>query len=237
MLKKSLTVALCTLACLVGSAKTKTHEQLKYSTTAVKAGVWSTQFTKCKKLAVKRGVPLVVLWVNPGCAHCRELCHSLADTPSFNDWLKKSGNVFVLGIGTNTSTGKKVKAFAKSDKKTTLSTFPFCAVYLNPLGTTSPTIKGVFTGNGLSATGFRRKARSIYKKYAKITLKKTSGGAVEPVMWQKIGKKVKLRAISNRGYRFVGWFDKKGKRVSTKANYQIKVKKSVLYRAKFKKEI
>ena len=236
MFKSSLTVVLCVLACLVGKAATKTHEQLRYSTTAVKAGVWSTQFTKCKKLASKQGVPFVVMWVNPGCAHCRELCHSLADTPSFNEWRKKSGNVFVLGIGTNTSSGKKAKAFAKTDKRTTLSSFPFCAVYLNPLGTTSPTIKGVFTGNGLSATGFRRKVRSVLRNYAKITLKATKGGEVKPVKWQKIGKKVKLRAISGRGYRFVGWFDKKGKRVSTRANYQIKVKKSVIYKAKFKKE-
>ena len=235
MFKSSLTVVLCALACLVGNAKT--YEQLKYSTTAVKAGVWSTQFAKCKKLAVEQGVPLVVMWVNPGCVHCRELCHSLADTPSFNDWRKKSGNVFVLGIGTNTSVGKKVKAFAKSDNKVTLSSYPFCAVYLNPLGTNSPSIKGVFTGNGLSATGFRRKVRSILKKYANITLKSTKGGEVKPVRWQKIGKKVTLRAISGRGYRFVGWFNKNGKRVSTKANYKIKVKKSVVYKATFKKEV
>ena len=118
----------------------------------------------------------------------------------------------------------------------TLSSYPFCAVYLNPLGSTSPSIKGVFTGNGLSATGFRRKVRSVLKNYAKITLKPTKGGEVKPVKWQRIGKKITLRAISGRGYRFVGWFDKKGKRVSSRAKYRIKVKKSVVYKATFKKE-
>ena len=91
-------------------------------------------------------------------------------------------------------------------------------------------------GNGLSATGFRRKVRSVLKNYAKITLKPTKGGEVKPVKWQRIGKKITLRAISGRGYRFVGWFDKKGKRVSSRAKYRIKVKKSVVYKATFKKE-
>ena len=72
---------------------------------------------------------------------------------------------------------------------------------------------------------------------ARIKLKATKGGVVRQIRWQKIGKRVKLTAISNRGYRFLGWYDKKGKRVSTSASkFKLKITKSTTYTAKFKKE-
>lgn len=236
-MRKFLVLAVCAFACLAGDGATKVHERLKYSTKAVKQGVWSTQFAKCKSLAVELGVPLVVLWVNPGCGHCRELCYSIADSELFKEWQKKSGFVYVIGIGATSKTGAKVKAFTKTDRTgAVLHSFPFCAVYLNPKGSVSPAIKRVFSGNGLSASGFKSKAKSVIKGYARITLKATSGGVVKQVMWQKKGKKVTLRAISNRGYRLLGWYDKDGNRVSKKAAYTIKVKENVTYKAKFKKE-
>ena len=240
MFRRALMYVACVAACLAGNGATRTHEGLKYSTTAVKSGVWSTQFTKCKRYAQKHGIPFVVMWVNPGCGHCRALCNELAESSAFAKWQKTSGHVFVLGIGTKSKSGDRAKAFAKTDGKTTLSTFPFCAVYLNPLKINgkkvSPTVKGVFTGSGLTAVTFRKKIKLVRKKYAKITETASKGGKVNQVCWQKIGKTVTLRAVSNRGWRFVGWYDAKGKRVSKKATFKVKVRKSKKYRAKFKKE-
>ena len=241
MLRKTLVLGACSLLCLVGQSATRTHEGIRYSTTAVKAGVWSSQFSKCKKLAAKKGVPLVVLWVNPGCGYCRALCSSISASSSFAKWQKSCGYVFVLGIGTKSSSGKRAKEFTKSDGKTTLSSFPFCAVYLDPLGKVSPVLKSVFAGrsagSGMTASVFRKKILSARKKYARIKLRATKGGVVRQIRWQKIGKRVKLTAISNRGYRFLGWYDKKGKRVSTSASkFKLKITKSTTYTAKFKKE-
>ena len=239
MFRRALMSAACVAICLAGNGATRKYEGLKYSTTAVKGGVWSTQFAKCKQYAQKHGIPFVVMWVNPGCGHCRALCNALVDS-SFAEWQKACGYVFVLGIGTKTKVGAKVKEYAKTDGKTKLNTFPFCAVYLNPLKINgkrvSPTIKRVFTGSGLTADAFRKKIKSVRKKYAKINVRASKGGVVNQVCWQKLGKTVTLRAVSNRGWRLVGWYDAKGKRVSKKATFKVKVRKSTTYRAKFKKE-
>ena len=239
MFHRALISAACVAACLAGNGATRTHEGLKYSTTAVKGGVWSSQFTKCKRYAEKQGIPFVVLWVNPGCGHCRALCNELAAS-SFAEWQKTCRYVFVLGIGTKSKSGDRAKAFAKTDGKTKLSTFPFCAVYLNPLKINgkrvSPTIKQVFTGSGLTADTFRKKIKSVRKKYVKINVKASKGGKVNQVCWQKIGKTVTLKAAANRGWCFVGWYDANGKRVSKKTAFKVKVRKPTTYRAKFKRE-
>ena len=244
MFRKALIFTVCAGLCLVGSGATKTHEGLSYSTTAVKTGVWSTQFSKCKKYAKKLGVPLVVLWVNPGCGHCKTLCNDIAASSDFEKWRKACGYVFVLGIGTKTELGAQTKAFAKSDGSSILHAYPFCAVYLNPLGSVSPAVKKVFTGNGLTAKSFRSKAKSVIKKYAKIKLTacdengKASDkyGKVVQVRWQKIGKKVTLTAKPKRGCSLIGWYDANGECVSKKTDYRIKVKKSTKYTARFRED-
>ena len=240
MFRRALMSAACVAICLAGNGATRKYEGLKYSTTAVKGGVWSTQFAKCKQYAQKHGIPFVVMWVNPGCGHCRALCNSLASSSKFAKWQKACGYVFVLGIGTKTKSGARAKAYAKADGKTTLSSFPFCAVHLKPLKINgkrvSPTMKRVFTGNGLTANTFRKKIKSARKKYARINVKASKGGVVNKVCWQKLGKTVTLRAVSDRGWCLVGWYDATGKRVSKKAAFKVKVRKSKKYRAKFKKE-
>ncbi|MBR2838268.1 MAG: InlB B-repeat-containing protein [Kiritimatiellae bacterium] len=229
--------AACAAFCLAGDAATRRHDGLEYSTSAVRTGVWSAQFTKCRKYAEKRGLPLVVMWVNPGCGHCRALCNSMASSSSFTKWRKSCGYVFALGIGRKSDSGKAAHDFAKSGKFGTprLNTFPFCAVYLNPRGGESPSIKKVFTGSGLTASDFRSKVKTSLKDYAKIWLKAGKGGTVVQVRWQKKGKKVTIKARPRRGYRFLGWYDSTGKRFSKKASCKVKVKKNVTYTAKFKK--
>ena len=228
---KALLVCVAVAAmCLSGLAQTKEHEMLKYSTTAVKTGVWSTQFDKCKKLAVQLGVPLVVLWVNPGCAHCRELCNSMAMSDSFTNWRKKCGFVFVLGIGTSSKTGEKVKSFTKHDKNTTLSDYPFCAVYLNPRGSASPTVKKVFSGNGITALAFKKQVLLAIKNYKKVTIKAGSGVMGGQVSWMKGGKTI--------GNTLTMW-QKVGKTFTLKTVFKSKInfgKNNATYKVLLKKE-
>ena len=244
MLRRTLISIVCAAFGLVGFGATRTHDGLSYSTTAVKTGVWSAQFSKCKKYAEDHGVPLVVLWVNPGCSHCEDLCLDIADSSQFTKWRKSCGHVFVLGIGDQTRSGEKAYYFAKEDEYSTLHNYPFCAVYMNPLGPASPILKKVFSGNGRTADSFRSKVKAILKKYVRIGLTacdkngkaSVKYGKVVRVGWQKIGKRVTLAAKPKRGCRLIGWYDAKGKLVSKKVNYKVTVKKATKYAARFGKE-
>ena len=54
--------------------------------------------------------------------------------------------------------------------------------------------------------------------------------------FQKIGKKVWLKAKAKKGYKFAGWYDKSGKRISKQyAEKKVKVTAAETYTAKFEK--
>ena len=228
---KSLITAVFAVAGLtVGAAS---HSGLAYSKSAsVKTGKWTSQFAKAQAHAKKYGFPLVVVWVNPGCGNCNSFCSSVGSSASFASWKKSSKCMFVLGIGTSKSDAANAKAFARDPS----GYFPYCAVYLDPVGTASPVrSKKTFTGKNMSASTFKSKILSILKDYVLITQKAGTGGTVNHVYWQKKGKKVTLKAAPKSKYKFVGWY-KSGKKVSTKASYTITVKSKATYTAKFKKK-
>ena len=227
---KSLITAVLVAAGLTGAAGS--HSGLAYSKTEVRSGVWTSQFAKAKTHAKKYGLPLVVVWVNPGCGTCNRFCSAVGSSSSFKSWMKTSKCDFVLGIGTSKTDAAKAKAFARDSS----GLFPYCAVYLDPIGTASPVrSKKTFSGKGMSASTFKSKIQSILKDYVLITQKATTGGRVNHVYWQKKGKKVTLKATPKSKYKFVGWY-KDGKKVSTKASYAITVKSKATYTAKFKKK-
>lgn len=228
--KSLITAALVATGLVTGAA---THSGLPYSkSSSVRSGLWTSRFAKAKTHSKKHGLPLVVVWVNPGCVNCNRFCSSVGNSVSFANWRKTSKCDFVLGIGTSTSDAANAKAFAR-DKS---GYFPYCAVYLDPVGTASPVrAKKTFTGKGISASKFKSKIQSILKDYVLITQKATAGGSVNHVYWQKKGKKDALKAKPKSKYKFVGWY-KSGKKVSTKASYTITVKSEATYTAKFKKK-
>ena len=226
--------ALVTVALALGwlSVNAASHSGLSYSKTAVGSGTWTSQFSKAQAHAKKHGLPLVVVWANPGCGNCNRFCSSVGSSSSFASWRKSSKCMFVLGVGTSSSTGAKVKSYARDPS----GYFPYCAVYLNPVGSASPVLsKKTFTGKGMSASTFKSKILKILKDYVLIRQTATTGGSVNHVYWQKKGKKVTLKATPETGYAFVGWY-KDDKRVSTKASYKITVKSAATYTAKFKKK-
>ena len=231
MMVKSLVTA--AVAAVVMTVDAASHSGLAYSKSAsVKTGKWTSQFTRAKEHATKYGFPLVVVWVNPGCGNCNSFCSSVGGSSSFASWKKSSKCMFVLGIGTSKTDAADAKAFAKDPS----GYFPYCAVYLDPVGTASPILsKKTFTGMGMDASTFKSKILNILKNYVRITEKSTTGGSTNHVYWQKKGTKVTLKATPKSKYKFVGWY-KSGKKVSTKASYTITVKSKVTYTAKFKKK-
>lgn len=227
---KSLITAALVAAGLTGAAAS--HSGLAYSKTEVRSGIWTSQFAKAKAHAKKYGLPLVVVWVNPGCGNCDRFCSSVGNSLSFASWLKTSKCDFVLGIGTSKQDAANAKAYARDPS----GYFPYCAVYLDPIGTASPVrSKKTFSGKGMSASKFKSKIQSLLTNYVLITQKATTGGSVNHVYWQKKGKKVTLKATPKSKYKFVGWYTG-GKKVSTKTSYAITVKSAATYTAKFKKK-
>ena len=232
-------LAACAAFCTASEAAV--HEGLEYSTTAVEPGVWSTQFSKCKRYAEKNGIPLVVFWVNNGCSHCKKVCNSIAESSSFRAWQKKCGYMFVIGIGREA--GKKAYNFSKysgtdeDDSKTILRRFPFCAVYCKPAGdTTSPMMKTVFTADGFTADGLKKNVKSALKNYVLVRAKAGTGGKAATTSYQRIGKRVTLVATPKSGYRFDGWYRTGTKdKVSSKTTKSVKVKGKASYTAKFKR--
>ena len=230
MMKYLVTAAVAAVVMTVDAAS---HSGLSYSTSAtIKSGTWTSRFAKAQLYAKKHGLPLVVVWANNGCSHCDSFCSSVGRSSSFASWQKTSKCVFVLGVGTSKTDSANAKAFARDPS----GTFPYCAVYLDPVGSVSPVVpKKTFTGNGMTASAFKSKILTILKNYVLITQKATSGGSVNHVYWQKKGKKVTLKATPKSKYKFVGWY-KSGKKVSTKASCTITVKSKATYTAKFKKK-
>ena len=228
--KSLVTAVVVTAALTVGAAS---HSGLSYSTsTSVKSGTWTSRFAKAQSHAKKYGLPLVVVWVNPGCGNCDRFCSSVGKSSSFESWRKTSKCVFALGVGMSKSDAANAKAFARDPS----GYFPYCAVYLDPVGSVSPTVpKKTFTGKTMSAAKFKSKILSVLKNYVYIGVKATTGGKVNHVYWQKKGKKVTLKATAKSKYKFVGWY-KDDKRVSKKASYTITVKTKTTYTAKFKKK-
>lgn len=51
----------------------------------VKVGIWNGDLIECKKLADKRGIPMIAVWSNEGCAHC-EIFEKAAMSDYFRNW-------------------------------------------------------------------------------------------------------------------------------------------------------
>ena len=208
-----------------------THDGLKYYSTKVKDGIWSGEFKKSKALAVEEGNVFVVMWVNPGCGHCKQLCQSIAASSDFLKWQQTQKYVFNLAVN-----GLRDADAAKKFATPSIKNYPYCAVYLNPKGTESPVIQENFSGNGLTAAALKKKIKSVIKNYVRIKTKATEGGTVNTLSFQKIGKKVWLKAKAKKGYKFAGWYDKSGKRISKQyAEKKVKVTAAETYTAKFEK--
>ena len=59
----------------------------------VKQGEWNGNLDACKALADKEGIPMIAIWSNEGCGHCKVLERALM-SDTFNTWMKTSGMIF-----------------------------------------------------------------------------------------------------------------------------------------------
>lgn len=59
----------------------------------VQPGVWQSNLEHCRKYAETHNVPLVAVWSNQGCGHCKAM-HLILGSESFTNWMAKTGIVF-----------------------------------------------------------------------------------------------------------------------------------------------
>lgn len=93
---------------------------------AVERGVWSSDFPSAKAFAEANGIPMLVLWANPGCGNCEKL-EAACGTPAFRTWQSERQLVMVFGYGASTPSDRACKAFVRNPS----GEFPYVGVYWN----------------------------------------------------------------------------------------------------------
>ena len=181
---------------------------------AVVQGEFTSQYAKAKAYAEENRIPLVAVWVNPGCGWCEALEAALA-SKTVGEWMKKRGYVFVIGIGGMTSEADEVFDF------TVKYEFPGCRVrWKRPDGTfldsksfpgrlgEMPVTTGTTTARQFmdSVDKYAEGYAGPVKKYADVTFD-PAGGTSVAAKRVKIGASVgTLPRTEREGHVFKGWY-------------------------------
>ena len=118
------------------------------SSEAIVPGEWNTNFSNAKTFAVQNGMPLLVLWSNPGCGYCNKM-KTACNTDTFVAWRKAKQIVLVISEG-----DVSVRDWARGSN----TQFPFMRLYW-PSGN----VDVAFTGRSttIPATGSSLEAQLI----------------------------------------------------------------------------
>ena len=163
----------------MSAARADSFNGLSYSTSeTVRPGEWTARYAKAVSIASSKHVPLVAVWVNPGCYYCEQLEAALASSAVVN-WMKDRGYAFVIGIGGRTSEADAVYNFAGT------GAFPCCRVKWPKAGGKSVD-SGAFTGRsgsmpskgGSLAQQFMDSVDAVAGAYAGVS--KSSGASADP---------------------------------------------------------
>ena len=73
------------LACAAGVSGTVAAASISDVQTSVTPGEWTSSFSVAKKYAEDNGVPMFILWSNPGCAHCNAV-KTACNAADFVSW-------------------------------------------------------------------------------------------------------------------------------------------------------
>jgi len=135
-------------ALVMSAAGAASFNGVTYSeSTTVPIGKWTCQFSKAKTYAYNHNIPLLVVWVNPGCGFCESFERNVMANSSVLSWMKSRGYVCVIAIN-----GKTPGADLASDFIGAISQFPQCTVYWKPKSKTA--IKYSFTGRRMTAAEY-----------------------------------------------------------------------------------
>ena len=173
------------LACAVGLAGGVSAASIAEVTTDVVPGEWTSSFAAAKSYAENNGVPLFILWSNPGCAHCNSV-KAACNQADFVNWRKTRKYIMVISEGDG-----KAKSFIKSLNGNLTGKFPYMGVYW-PAGGVSYKFNG-YPYNAIWRTGSTTQAKIMNCVDSKLAAWISSGGqsgegqSVTPPPAPKIG--------------------------------------------------
>lgn len=101
----------------------------------LKTGQWYSNFSTAKKYAINNNLPFFAVWSNGDlCGHCTTFETCILDS-TFKTWMKDSGVVFWIGLGTDKTTEDKMNGTGYNwtwGSKKALKLFPFVRLYWKP---------------------------------------------------------------------------------------------------------
>lgn len=237
-----LVAAAAVLATTLGLSAAE-HQGVSYSTSgAIERGKWTGQYAKAASYATANHVPLVVVWVNPGCFYCNSLLAGMAGNKAFSSWMANRGYVFVLAVNGKTADSDAAydAAHAINSK---LSLYPLCFVkWKKQNGSTASyafagrtgsmhsscragtTVEQFMNTIDLYAKDFVKSgtgsAPVAAEKSYKLSTSVSGKGTVTGAGSYKAGASVRVTATPSIGYKLTGWY-RGGKKVSEEPGYTL----------------
>ena len=163
-LKKVVLSAICALG-VAGVASAASISDVQAN---VIPGEWTSSFSAAKKYAEDNGVPLFILWSNPGCAHCNAV-KTACNQSDFVAWRKARKYIMVISEGDGSA-----KSFVKSLKGSLTGKFPYMGVYW-PAGNVSYKFNG-YPYNAIWSTGSTTRAKIMNCVDSKLAAWISGGG-------------------------------------------------------------
>ena len=87
-------------------------------------GELTSQFKKAKSYADDNNIPLVVMWVNPGCGYCGSFERNCLKKENVRVWMKSQKYVFVFSVGKDDSDGSSAWTYTRQADH-----YPMCRVH------------------------------------------------------------------------------------------------------------
>lgn len=161
-----LKTAILAVACAIGGGVSAAA--ISDVQTSVIPGEWTSSFSAAKKYAEDNGVPLFILWSNPGCAHCNSVKAS-CNQSDFVSWRKERKYIMVISEGDGSA-----KSFIKSLKGNLTGKYPYMGVYW-PAGNVSYKFNG-YPYNAIWSTGSTTQAKIMNCVDSKLAAWINGGG-------------------------------------------------------------
>ena len=163
-LKNVVLSALCAISTIGGAMAASINDVQ----TNVIPGEWTSSFSAAKKYAEDNGVPLFILWSNPGCAHCNAV-KTACNQADFVNWRKARKYIMVVSEGDGSA-----KSFVKSLKGSLTGKFPYMGIYW-PAGNVSYKFNG-YPYNAIWSTGSTTQAKIMNCVDSKLAAWISGGG-------------------------------------------------------------